>query len=358
MAAIQNERTLRLQATVPRILPVKIPIDDVEGLPEALEEVGNGAKRLVLESDVGTFIESAPTAATLTATREGGLTGAISWAVIAGTATISGSGDTRTVTAASIPIGGRAVIRVTCDSYLATVVLTRTSALAAQNQISLASQVTGSLAAGNVSGLGALALLNTVNLNTQVSGALNGITQVNYLGTLAYADGLAANQIGAGTLAAGVIYAGTIAAQDFSGKTFTGGSFIGSSFATAAAGPRIEMFNFGSNQNALVIYNASNALDVSLRGGGGSFVYANASSASLALQNYGAGAALAATGYTGPAAIFTTTSTASAHIRLPPKSSVPTDKTAGNIATVSGHGLCISDGSNWYRIATDPTPIA
>jgi len=97
--------------------------------------------------------------------------------------------------------------------------------------------VTGQLANGNVSGLGALALLNVVNLNTQTVGALNGATQVTNLGTLAYANAIAANQIGAGTLAAGVVYAGTINADQvnagsFSGKTFTGGQFSGGSYTS------------------------------------------------------------------------------------------------------------------------------
>ena len=84
-----------------------------------------------------------------------------------------------------------------------------------------------------------MALLNTVNLNTQTTGALNGATQVTNLGTLAYANAIAANQIGAGTLAAGVVYAGTINADQvnagsFSGKTFTGGQFSGGSYVSTS----------------------------------------------------------------------------------------------------------------------------
>lgn len=110
--------------------------------------------------------------------------------------------------------------------------VTGLGALATQNAVDLSSQVVGALSAGSVSGLGALALLNTVNLSTQTTGALNGQTQVTNLGSLAYANSIAANQIGAGTLAAGVVYAGEINAEQinggsFSGETFTGGTFSG-----------------------------------------------------------------------------------------------------------------------------------
>src|SRR5690606_33613986 len=126
------------------------------------------------------------------------------------------------------------------------------------DQINLTSQVTGALAAGSVTGLGALALLNTVNLNSQVTGALNGLTQVTNLGNLAYVNGLAANQIGAGTLAAGVVYAGTVNAANvnggsFAGKSFTGGTFTGSVFRTAASGARVEI---NDSANSLRVVNS------------------------------------------------------------------------------------------------------
>src|SRR5690606_22154207 len=114
----------------------------------------------------------------------------------------------------------------------------------------------GSLAAGNVSGLGALALLNTVNLNTQTTGALNGLTQVTNLGNLAYANAIAANQIGAGTLAAGVIYAGVINADQVNAGVFTG-----LTFRTATSGARIEIS--GAN-NTLTVYNSSGVETVRL----------------------------------------------------------------------------------------------
>src|SRR5690606_19663529 len=72
-----------------------------------------------------------------------------------------------------------------------------------------ASRITGQLATGQISGLGALALLNQVNLGTQTTGSLpnsqvsglgnlatqnavNGLTQVTNLGNLAFVNQLAA----------------------------------------------------------------------------------------------------------------------------------------------------------------------
>lgn len=123
-------------------------------------------------------------------------------------------------------------------------------ALATQNVIDLATQVTGQLASGKVSGLGALALLNQINLATQATGSLpysnvsglgalatqnsvNGSTQVTNLGSLAYANSIAADQIGAGSLAAGVIYAGSVSASQITTGTMTSGSINTSGYIRA-----------------------------------------------------------------------------------------------------------------------------
>ena len=105
---------------------------------------------------------------------------------------------------------------------LATANISGLGALATLSTVNLASQVTGHLASSSVSGLGALALLNTVNLSSQTTGALNGQTQVTNLGTLAFANAIAANQIGAGTLAAGVVYAGVVNASQVTAGTLNG----------------------------------------------------------------------------------------------------------------------------------------
>lgn len=116
-------------------------------------------------------------------------------------------------------------------------------ALATQNAVNLATQVTGQLTTSNITGLGALAVLNSINLGTQtsgqinlatqVTGLLNGATQITNLGALAYANSLAANLIGAGTLAAGVIYSGSIYASQITTGTLTAATVDTSSYIRA-----------------------------------------------------------------------------------------------------------------------------
>jgi hypothetical protein len=65
------------------------------------------------------------------------------------------------------------------------------------------------LKVANITGLGALATLNRVNASTQVTN----------LGGLAFANQIAANDIGAGTIAAGVIYSGSISANQITAGT-------------------------------------------------------------------------------------------------------------------------------------------
>ena len=259
MAAIQNDRDIILQATSPRVIPVLIPIDGVEGLPGRLDGIDGDIEALGTEVNdlmsntrdlsirVSSLTVDNSTNTTLTVVRKNGISGTVSWTVFAGVATLSGTGDSRTIAGNSIS-GYSVTIRAAIGSKEVFATINKVGALASQNTVNLSSQVTGQLSSGNVTGLGALALLNTVNLSTQTTGALNGQTQVTNLGALAYANAIAANQIGAGTLAAGVIYAGTINADkvnagSFSGKEFTGGTFTGSVFRTSISGERAEIAN-------------------------------------------------------------------------------------------------------------------
>jgi hypothetical protein len=106
-------------------------------------------------------------------------------------------------------------------------------ALALANSVNLGTQVTGSLPNSSVSGLGALAVLSTVDLSTHVTGSLPNssvsglgalalLGSVN-LGTATVVGDLAATRIGAGTLAAGVVYAGSVAATQITAGTLAAG---------------------------------------------------------------------------------------------------------------------------------------
>ena len=186
-------------------------------------------------------------------------------------------------------------------------------------------------------------LLNKVDLNTQTVGALNGQTQVTNLGSLAYANAIAANQVGAGTLAAGVIYAGTINADkvnggSFSGKEFTGGTFTGSVFQTATSGNRviIDGSSGSSERNTLRI--ADNKQTT---------VYMSTDVPVRVMK----GSATVYLGY-GPGAL--TISTSSNHMHLNPGSSFPGLRNAGSVFMHSTHGLCISDGTKWLKTSWVP----
>lgn len=361
MAAIQNDRDLLLQAASPRVVPVPIPIDRIEGLPEAL-------KSLRIKSTATTFIGATgttnPATITLTAEKLGGLTGAVTWSVVVGSGTLTPSGDDcavtgSTVTGYSITIRAR----VTADSinYDAQITLTKLGALSAQQYVNLTNQVTGQLAMGNVTGYGALALLNTVNLNTQTTGALDGATQVTNLGTLAYANAIAANQIGAGQLAAGVVYAGNvyasqITAGSFTGKEFTGGTFTGTVFRTAASGQRAQMDVTGTDAHQLRIFGTDGSQTVRL--GNSSRNYIRGSTGSDALELFeidnSAGRAIKVSATNGVGlAILTLPGSGNRkpHIVLDPipSSGLKPDIVTGGIAYHSAHGFIFCDGTGWYK---------
>lgn len=205
MAAIQNDRDLLLQAASPRVVPIPIPMDQIDGLNDALGGINNGLS--ALGTDVSHLMNNSGdlvirttavslgsgSTATLTAIRKSGLTGAVTWSVFAGIATLTGTGDARTVAGSSIT-SASVTIKAAIGSREAYVTISKLGGLATADKVDLTSQVTGQLANGSVSGLGALALLNSIHLNTQTTGALNALTQVNGLGGLAYLS-----QVQAGT---------------------------------------------------------------------------------------------------------------------------------------------------------------
>lgn len=294
MATIQNDRDVLLQGTAIRVIPVVVPITiaDVTGLQNTINVINSNTKRIRITSNYDVLYSNpgsgstTPSSVTLIANLEGGLTGTVSWSISG--ATLSPSGNTATflgTTVSASTVKVTASLSGVSESYIVSV----TGALAAQNTINLASQVTGQLAAGGITGLGALALLNTVNLNTQTVGALNGATQVTNLGTLAYANAIAANQIGAGTLAAGVIYAGTINADNITTGTLTGISVKGTAavyvegttLGTASAGMYAEASGYGVlmvKGRLNVFHGAIDMLDVH----GTSFDYGRISSGNTA----------------------------------------------------------------------------
>ena len=357
MATIQNDRDIILQATSPRVIPVKIPIDQVEDLPGILDDIDDNISSLGTEVNslmsntqdlsirVSSLTVDNSTSTTLTVVRKNGISGTVSWTVFAGAATLSGTGDSRTIAGNTIS-GVSVTIRAAIGTKEVFATINKVGALASQNTVNLTTQVTGQLASGSVSGLGALALLNTVNLNTQTTGALNGQTQVTNLGSLAYANAIAANQIGAGTLAAGVVYAGTINAEkinagNFTGKTFTGGRFVGTSFATAESGARVEISNAtGADPHTIIARSADFSEHTVIRAGG---IFTKSTS------NFTHAADLRSSNYS---ALWLECHPDAPHMIL---KAIPTKPSstgwAGGIAYSSLHGFIFCNGVNWCKPA-------
>lgn len=366
MATIQNDRDILLQSATVRVVPVQIPIEQVTGLPGVLDGINdelvsqssqissvmNNTKDLLITASSTVFSGSSagttPATITLTAVLKNGLTGTVTWSVTAGSITISPSGNTcmltgTTMLSQSVTIRARLVSGNTYDAFIT---IARLGALASQNTVDLTSQVTGALNSNNVTGLGALALLNTVNLNTQTTGALNGATQVTNLGSLAYANAIAANQIGAGTLAAGVVYAGTINAEKinggaFTGKTFTGGQFVGTSFVTAESGAKVRISNAnGADPHTIIAISADGSENTVIRAGG---IFTTSTS------NIGSAAVIRSSEYV---AMELACSPDTPHIVL---DAIPTKPSStgweGGIAYSSLHGFIFCNGENWYKPA-------
>lgn len=178
MAAIVSTRILALQATSPRIVAVPLPTNVTVDLSNASQALNNlpSYSRVTGLTPLATQTSLANGGGYLTGF--GSVSSQNSLAL--GGAYLTGFGAV--ASQSSLAYGG---------GYL-----TGFGVLASQSTVNLASQITGSLANSNVSGLGALALLGSV--------ALDGVYVVN---------NLAATRIGAGTIAAGVIYAGDVAAS-------------------------------------------------------------------------------------------------------------------------------------------------
>lgn len=214
MAAIQNDRDILLQAASPRVVPIPTTIDEIPGLSAALKSIRITATDTVF---VGTTGVPTPATITLTAQKVNGLTGPVAWQVVAGAATIAPSGDTCVVTGSTVT-GRTVTIRARVadggQNYDAQIVLTRLGSLSGQEAVNLATQITGQLANGNVSGLKALALLDSVSLSNPVQ----------------VVGDLAATRIGVGILGAGVIYAGTVNVENLIGTNISGKNLVGTDY--------------------------------------------------------------------------------------------------------------------------------
>ena len=235
MATIVNDRDVLMQAAIPRVIS------------------GGASKGIVLSAsksafDVSTSGTGSPSTITLTAALIG-ITGASVSFSTSPTTTLSVSGNVATLAFSNMASNSVAVTATVVDAgvtYTNTQTVTKLpvlGTLASQNSVNLSTQITGYLSSGNITGLGALSALNYINLASgYVTGTIDANTQVTNLGSLAFANSLAANQIGAGTLAAGVIYSGTINAAQVNAGTFTG-----QTYKTSGSGTYVGLNEGGNN---------------------------------------------------------------------------------------------------------------
>lgn len=318
---------------------------DTTALEGEVNSLLNNSKDLVLRASALNFSGNSPPSITLTAERKNGLVGAVSWSVFAGSASLSPSGDSCYISASSVPPGSSVTVRgrVTANgkNYDAYATITKLGLLSGQDQVNLTTQVTGTLASSSITGLGALALLNAVNLNTQTVGALNGQTQVTNLGTLAYANAIAANQIGAGTLAAGVVYAGEINADNI-----TSGSITSRTVRTAATGTRLEINPTGGYQGrGRVDFYYSNTTTTLLLDSSGIRFNADPLTSGFPLEITGQGPLNCSISMDGSLRLRPMT---------PSKPAVP----YGSLYVTIAHGLVYRDTAGvYFKVALDPTPL-
>lgn len=255
MAAIQNDRDILLQAASPRVVPVKIPIDQIEGLGPALMGLKITASDNVFYGMTGA---TTPATITLTVEKLGGLTGFTAWQVISGSATLAQSGDTCVITGSTMT-GRTLIVRARVgyggQNYDAQITINKLGSLSGQEAVNLATQITGQLSNTNVTGLKALALLDSVSLSNPVQ----------------VVGDLAASRIGVGVLAAGVIYAGTVNVGNLVGDTITGKNLAGTEYiyiaGTNAAAPLV-MQRIGTDEAGIYL---SGSLQVSRSDGISSF---------------------------------------------------------------------------------------
>lgn len=236
-----------------------------------------------------------------------------------------------------------------------------------------AEEITGGLSASNITGLGALALLDKINLGTQTTGTIDGSTQVTNLGSLAYANSIAANQIGVGTLAVGVIYAGKINVDQLNAGTLTGLSFDAGNgnFTVDASTGLVKAKNFIGYKGAFTNegQTTSSALRASSGGAGAAIEAVNSSGHALVVtgtstfQNlarfYGnvtVDGTLSATvsyaasaGSAGSCSGNAATATAALGVKIGPTSSRPAAENGLLYYDTTLGGLCFANGSVWYK---------
>lgn len=298
MATIQNDRDVLLQAAAVRVVPVPIDPALIPGLTETIA----ATKGIKLSAPSNVFQISAggvasPSSITVTATLTL-VTSTVTWDIFAGTATLTGSGYSRTLTAANM-VSNSVTIRARVQEsggpiYTAYWTIAKTADGAnGTNGAPGANGERGSITAfGTLSNLvaypgrasgrarwaaGSATEPNAVTADTAArnviwqrlgnSGSAPSNAHMRLGDTVTLTNsGQTVSATGYWTGAAWdtpgtVIDGNLLVGGNVSGQEFTGGKFTGGTFRTAASGTRAELYSDGDNAHSLVFYTGIATLD-------------------------------------------------------------------------------------------------
>lgn len=290
MAAIQNDRDVLLQAAAVRVVPVTTP--ELDAIIAATKGVKILAPSNVFQVSAGGV--ASPSSITMTAEITllsiAGPTATMAWDVFAGTATLTGSGTARTLTAAnmaskSVTIRARVQEGIGEPVYTAYWTIAKTAdgigglpGLDGQRGSITAFGTLSNLVAypGRSAGKArwAAGSASSSNATTADNAARNVIWQ--FLGNagsapsdahLRLGDTVTLTNSGQTVSATGywtgaawdtpgtVIDGNLLVGGNVSGQEFTGGIFTGGAFRTAPSGPRAQLEATGTDAHSLVFYN-------------------------------------------------------------------------------------------------------
>ena len=406
-----NTRDVRLQAASPRVVPLPIDPGLIPGLPETIA----ATKGIKLTATGNVFQISAggvatPASITITATVTL-VSGAVVWDIYSGTATLTGSGNTRTLTAANMA-SSSVTIRARVQEAggpVYTDYWTIAKTADGQNGTDGTSGADGQR--GSITAFGTLS--NLVAYPDRPSGRARWAAGSQTEGSAIAADTAARNVIwqrlgnggsapnnnhlrlgdtvtltnsaqnvsatgywtGAAWDSPGTVIDGNLlVGGNVAGQEFTGGVFTGGLYRTAAQGSRAVLESVGGNAHSLTFYlglNEQYTMRLSSEGksvmrgsfadyvltgenlqggvgGGGLKGYSSSNGNGLwGESNTGYGVVGKANGAGGVAGRFISASGAA--VQMAPIGSLPVDRTAGSFCVFGGKPH-FADGAHWYEL--------
>ncbi len=410
MATIQNDRDVLLQAAAVRVVPVPIDPSRIPGLTEtiaATKGIKLSAPSNVFQISTGGV--ASPSSITVTATLTL-VTSVVTWDIFAGTATLTGSGNSRTLAAANM-VSNSVTIRARAQEAGGpiytdywTIAKTADGANGA-NGAPGANGERGSITAfGTLSSLvaypgrasgrarwaaGSATEPNAVTADTTARNIIwqrlgnsgsapsnahmrlgDTVTLTNSSQTVSatgYWTGAAWDTPGT------VIDGNLLVGGNVSGQEFTGGTFTGGKFRTSVTGNRVEISSPLAGKDSIELYDSSGlhsyisadqfsgnqmtarsyanpTLTVRQFGGGGSGPGGTAASG-IEVTSQGAGVAVYSRKI--PLSLAADVSVSySAIMRLIPQNGFPPSAAFGDITMHSTHGLCGYNGTKWVKFGT------